>query len=105
MGSVLLHIAHEAGGVDGVLADDEPVGLLLPDVLAAAEVAPNGALWRLAPSDGAPLQLRTLNVPVTLVVNRANSGGRRHIEWAWRLAVRELGTLIAGDWQRLGLTL
>lgn len=56
MGSVLLHIAHEAGGVDLVLADDEPVGRLLPDVLAAAGVAPDGALWRLAPPDGAPLR-------------------------------------------------
>ena len=62
MGSVLLHIAHEAGGVDLVLADDEPVGRLLPDVLAAAGVAPSGALWRLAPPDGAPLRSdRTLN--------------------------------------------
>ena len=62
MGSVLLHIAHEAGGVDLVLADDEPVGRLLPDVLAAAGVAPDGALWRLAPPDGAPLRTdRTLS--------------------------------------------
>ena len=62
MGSVLLHIAHDAGGVDVVLADDEPVGRLLPDVLAAAGVAPNGALWRLAPRDGAPLRSdRTLS--------------------------------------------
>jgi MinD-like ATPase involved in chromosome partitioning or flagellar assembly len=56
MGSVLLHIAHEAGGVDVVLADDEPVGRLMPDVLAAAGVAPDGASWRLAPLDGAPLR-------------------------------------------------
>lgn len=56
MGSVLLHIAHEAGGVDVVLADDEPVGRLMPDVLAAAGVAPGGSSWRLAPPDGAPLR-------------------------------------------------
>jgi len=49
MGSVLLHIAHKAGGVDVMLADDEPVGRLMPDVLAAAGVAPDGAPWRLAP--------------------------------------------------------
>lgn len=62
MGSVLLHIAHEAGGVDVVLADDEPVGRLMPDVLAAAGVAPDGASWRLAPPDGAPLRSdRTLS--------------------------------------------
>ena len=62
MGSVLLHIAHEAGGVDLMLADDEPVGRLLPDVLAAAGVAPDGASWRLTPPDGAPLRSdRTLN--------------------------------------------
>ena len=56
MGSVLLHIAHEAGGVDVVLADDEPVGRLMPDVLAAAGVTPDGMSWRLAPPDGAPLR-------------------------------------------------
>src|SRR5215472_7985264 len=62
MGSVLLHIAHEAGGVDVVLADDEPVGRLMPDVLAAAGVMPGGSSWRLAPPDGAPLRSdRTLS--------------------------------------------
>lgn len=85
-------------------------------------------------------QLRALDVPVTLVVNRANRGGRLDVErfsqsirwaqglvtladergaaasigtgfdWAraprsWRVAMRELGALIAGDWERLGLTL
>ena len=62
MGSVLLHIAHEAGGVDVMLADDEPVGRLMPDVLAAAGVPPGGSSWRLAPPDGAPLRSdRTLS--------------------------------------------
>ncbi|MGH7685751.1 MAG: AAA family ATPase [Candidatus Dormibacteria bacterium] len=86
-------------------------------------------------------QLRTLDVPVTLVVNKANRGGRLDIErfaqnirWAhglvtiadepraaasigtgdfewhhapkqWRIALRELGALITGDWDCLGLTL
>ena len=85
-------------------------------------------------------QLRALDVPVTLVVNRLNRGGRLDVErfaqsirWAqglatladerraaaaiaagdfhwdaaprsWRLAIRELAALIAGDWARLGLT-
>ena len=89
----------------------------------------------------ASLQLRALEVPVTLVVNRANRGARLDIErfaqsirWAralvtiaedrraaasigagdfdwdraprsWRIALGELGALLAGDWERLGLTL
>ena len=62
MASVLLHIAHEAGGVDVMLADDEPVGRLMPDVLAAAGVPLGGSSWRLAPPDGAPLRSdRTLS--------------------------------------------
>src|SRR5579859_7682516 len=74
MGSVLLHIAHEAGGVDLVLADDEPVGRLMPDVLAAAGIAPDGASWRLAPLDGAPLRSdRTLSDAAVL------SGGVLHL--------------------------
>ncbi len=117
----------------------------------AAQVALASASQAILVSDAEPataslvaeasLQLRTLDVPVTLVVNRTNRGGRLDIErvaqsirWArglvtisderraaasigtgdfswdhapraWRLAVRELGALLAGDWERLGLTI
>ena len=117
----------------------------------AAQVALAAATQVVLISDGEPAtaslvaeasqQLRTLDVPVTLVVNRANRSGRLDIErfaqnirWArglvtiaddrraaasiatgdfdwshapkqWRIALRELGTLITGDWDRLGLTL
>jgi MinD-like ATPase involved in chromosome partitioning or flagellar assembly len=86
-------------------------------------------------------QLRALETPVTLVVNRASGGSRLDIErfgqsmrWAqhlvtlgneppaaaaintggfdwdraprsWRVSTRELAAVVAGDWDRLGLTI
>ncbi|MBV8195182.1 MAG: EsaB/YukD family protein, partial [Candidatus Dormibacteraeota bacterium] len=53
MGSVLLHVAHQRGSVDVAVPDDEPVARLLPSLLAAAGVRPDGSEWHLAGLDGA----------------------------------------------------
>lgn len=140
------HVIQKLQKLVSVILLDCGTGLWEP----AAQVALASANQVILVSDAEPAtaslvaeasqQLRTLDVPVTLVVNRANRGGRLDVErfaqsirWAqglvtvadergaaasigpgfdwdraprsWRVALRELGALVAGDWERLGLTL
>lgn len=140
------HVIQKLQKLVSVILLDCGTGLWEP----AAQVALASADQVILVSDAEPAtaslvaeashQLRALDVPVTLVVNRVHRGGRLDVErfaqsirWAqglvtvadergaaavigtefewdraprsWRVALRELGALIAGDWERLGLTL